>query len=806
MSRRNTAPLPFADRLRRAWRSFRVTEAAGLTLEEGPGWRPLTGDGRRDLGPLSQRRMQELAVHQWERNRLANRLIELPLSYLLGEGVRLVCDDAQGQAWLDAFWHDPVNRLDRRLKELVRSYKLFGELVLPVTAHPVSGEVRLGYVDPGAVHDVVTDPGGSGLVAGVEVHGPDGEALVFRTLLPGADPERAELLFSEEARAMRAYMSAGDCFLFRRNALPDGRRGRSDLLSAIDFCDLYEQMIYGEAERATVLRQVVYDVTLKGATEAEVQARARSIETPRPLSVRVHNEAEEWQVLTPDLRAGDASETARLIRGHVLGGATLPEHWYGQGGDVNRATAGEMGEPTFKALSDEQRELGALLSDVGGHVLSCRLRALGHPDKVGRPEYRVRVEFPELTARDTTAYAGALANLVGALLPALERGLLSEAAASALIAQTARQLGVKLDPVQELATARREAAGRAASAAGAEPQGGEAGPEGRRPFAEGYPEFDPDQARDEDGRWTDGGGGGGAGSKASGAGDRTPSPVAEDPRHEGMRLLRDPEEDRQGGGTDPAPGGVPLKPPAAKAKDTPGWTTYRDVLIADQSLTNLQRGVLADIFAYEGGLQKDNAGRDENGKPKPGSSAYAGIMPVSLQEMQRDKEATKHRFTLPVDDGGVLIRPDQLTPTQVKEVKAWYLDRALRPMGGLSALERFPDQKSGGLVADTLFRHGMGGGGKMVRAALNSMLSGMTAAERRKAGLPDRVADTGSIDVGTGDVLLTVVNSSSQAARKFRSALIAKRREKYVERLPDGSEKVKSSATGDIVRLQHYND
>ncbi len=94
----------------------------------------------------------------------------------------------------------------------------------------------------------------------------------------------------------------------------------------------------------------------------------------------------------------------------------------------------------------------------------------------------------------------------------------------------------------------------------------------------------------------------------------------------------------------------------------------------------------------------------------------------------------------------------------------------------------------------------------MVRAALNSMLSGMTAAERRNAGLPDRVADTGSIDAGTGELLLTVVNSSSQAARKFRSALIAKKREKYVERLPDGSEKVKSSATGDIVRLQHYND
>ncbi|HYC01974.1 MAG TPA: hypothetical protein VED40_01695, partial [Azospirillaceae bacterium] len=100
---------------------------------------------------------------------------------------------------------------------------------------------------------------------------------------------------------------------------------------------------------------------------------------------------------------------------------------------------------------------------------------------------------------------------------------------------------------QELATVRREAAGRAgaAGAAGAGPQGGEAGPEGRRPFAEGYPEFDPDQARDEDGRWTDGGGGstlkGGAqedalnSSNASDVAGEPPTRVAG----------RDPDEERR---------------------------------------------------------------------------------------------------------------------------------------------------------------------------------------------------------------------------------------------------------------------
>ena len=105
-----------------------LREAAGKTIEdEDEGWRRLTGDARRNLSPLTQSRMQDLAVYLWKSNPLANRMIELPVAFLLAEGVRLTCPDEEAQEWLTAFWTDPINRMDLKLAKRVRELAIFGE-------------------------------------------------------------------------------------------------------------------------------------------------------------------------------------------------------------------------------------------------------------------------------------------------------------------------------------------------------------------------------------------------------------------------------------------------------------------------------------------------------------------------------------------------------------------------------------------------------------------------------------------------------------------------------------------------------
>ncbi|MDD3329679.1 MAG: hypothetical protein PHW25_21580, partial [Zoogloea sp.] len=110
-----------------------LREAAGANVDpDDENWRKLTGDADRDLSPMTQARMQQMAAYLWESNLMANRLVELGVAYLLAEGVKLTCKDAEAQKVLKRFWRDPINNMPLKLAEKVRELALFGEQCYPV--------------------------------------------------------------------------------------------------------------------------------------------------------------------------------------------------------------------------------------------------------------------------------------------------------------------------------------------------------------------------------------------------------------------------------------------------------------------------------------------------------------------------------------------------------------------------------------------------------------------------------------------------------------------------------------------------
>ena len=140
----------------------RLVEAAGATAvsSDETGWRRLSGgsDPSRDLTPMSQDRMQKFAFHLWERNILSNRIIELPLAYMLSEGVSVSADDEEVKRWITQFWTDPINSMNIKLAKKARQLAIFGEQCYPVFTNEISGHVRLGYLDPANIAEVIRDP------------------------------------------------------------------------------------------------------------------------------------------------------------------------------------------------------------------------------------------------------------------------------------------------------------------------------------------------------------------------------------------------------------------------------------------------------------------------------------------------------------------------------------------------------------------------------------------------------------------------------------------------------------------------
>ena len=434
-----------------------MREAAGQTIDDDEHeWRRLTGNPKRDLLHVTQTRMREMAYYLWESNPVGNRLIELPLAYMLAEGVSLTVPNEDAQSWLDAFWRDPINRMDLNLPKKVRELALFGEQCWPVFVNDMSGHMRLGTLDPELIETVVHDPDNIAQPIGiVTVKDKSGQARRYRVIVNGPED-----VFTARTRQIRETFDTGECFFFKINDLATGQRGRSDLLAVADWLDGYDQYLFGDLERASFMRAFLWDVMLKGATPEEVAKRAREIHVPKPGSVRVHNDAEEWKAVAPQLNQADTAEGARLYRNHVLGGQTIPEHWYGGGGDVNRAAAAEMGEPVFKVMSMRQTFLKYILEEVAMFVIARRLDPTGrsafdpaNPD----PDLMPSANFPELTSRDVSKYASALGQVVIAAAAAVDRGLITELLAVRVIQTVAERLGVEFDAEAELKAARKDA-------------------------------------------------------------------------------------------------------------------------------------------------------------------------------------------------------------------------------------------------------------------------------------------------------------------------------------------------------------
>ena len=440
-----------------------MREAASAQGSEEPGWRRLSGDGLssqndRDLSPMQQDRMQQVAEHLWQSNLIANRLVELPLAYLLAEGVSLQCQDPEHQKLLNSFWSDPINNWPLKLTPRVRALGLLGEQCYIANVREGNGFVRLGYLDPRQIATVVTDPYNPEQPIGVVTKRDNrGKQHKYRVIVLGNDDD----LFSANTARIRAEdFTDGECLLYQLNKFPNGSRGRSDLLGQIDWLDAYDNFLFNELDRIGYLRSFVWDVTLTGADPDAVKEYQKNFKAPSPNSTFVHNDSVTLEAKSPELQAADTSQSARLLRNHVLGGSTTPEHWFGGGGDVNRAAASEMGEPTFKIYTGRQNFLKLMLEEIGRFVLWRAAETGGTTPDWSEDKWQVTAVFPELVNRDVTKFAAAMGSVVTAVIQMIDAGLLTEETALKLVADVAQRFGQDFDAKTELENARKEHAKR----------------------------------------------------------------------------------------------------------------------------------------------------------------------------------------------------------------------------------------------------------------------------------------------------------------------------------------------------------
>jgi len=447
------------------------------------GYKRATAGSVRDFGGLDYDSVLNTAWRVFLMSPVAKRYLQVKRDYELGGGVEPTSEDEKLTERLTDFWQD--NKLDQRAKKFALQLHLLGEQLYPVFVRQTDGRVRLGYIDPVEIEKVVTHPDNVlekwAVVLKEPEDNPDEpwvsrnyKKRVYRivrkdegavdgdTIVEGAYPGK---LVTHEQATIEDWETGllescgvdqydGTCFYFSRNDLSNQGRGYTDLLQVADWIDQDEGVLFDLAERENFSGYFVGDVTLEGAGDDEVKARAAQIaqNPPKKGSFTVHNEKETWNLNAPDLKQQPSIETHREINTFALGGLGLPRHWYGYGDETNRATAQAQNDPTWRTMEQDQDGVRDMFVEMLTFARDQAEIAGGFEWQEGTD---LDLTMPEMTVRDMASLSASASGLATALMIAEDRGWLSRETAAEVFSRVVSEMGVDVDVQEELKKAEK---------------------------------------------------------------------------------------------------------------------------------------------------------------------------------------------------------------------------------------------------------------------------------------------------------------------------------------------------------------
>jgi hypothetical protein len=430
-------------------RAASYADALGSDTDpDGTVWRRLTTNPGRNMLPMLQDRMIEIAYWLWETNPVAGWLIDITTAFILSEGMPFEAKNGDTKACLDEMWNDPINRMPLYFPKHVNELHIFGELCLPAFTAQQTGRVRYGYIDPAQIKDVVTDPENVKIPIGVLTKGWIGEiagyavnteAKKYRTILPA----EAEYVLSPAAKTLRNHFDSGECHFWAINNTTNSPRGRSSLLAVADWLDAYEQYLFDFAEKWPLMNAFVWDLLVEDGDPEEIKKQV-ALFNKKSGSVYGHNQKITLEASAPEMKAVDAQTGARLFRNHILGRFGYPEHWYGGGGDVNRATASEMDLPALKMLGQKQLAVQYIKEDMGGFQI--RQARDARFLRVSDDDAKFSVSTPQMATKDVAKQGAYIQAIASGLMIAENQGWVDKGSAQMIFGATTEQVsGIRLD-------------------------------------------------------------------------------------------------------------------------------------------------------------------------------------------------------------------------------------------------------------------------------------------------------------------------------------------------------------------------
>lgn len=356
------------------------------------------------------------SLEAWRMNPLARRIVSLTTDYVVGDGITVTSEVSAVQEFIDKFWSHPLNHIDQRLyawcDELTRS----GELFIVVFTNPGDGMSYVRNIPASAIDQIESDP--DDLERELQYH-----ELVDGTL---------------EGRWWPSWWSvpagASEFVLHYTINRPVGAvRGEGDLVPILPWLRRYREWLEDRVRVNRLRNSFLWQVKLSNSTPGDVSRKQSQYKhAPSPGSIIVSDENEEWQALSASLQSSDAESDGKSLRLMVAAGAGIPLHFLSEGESATRATAAEMGGPTFRHYKHRQLAFSEMLMDLVG--VCVQNFGMSLPADLG---LSLSCVLPDLTRADNLQLAQAMKEIASAVAEMLERGLIDEDTAKTLVSKFA---------------------------------------------------------------------------------------------------------------------------------------------------------------------------------------------------------------------------------------------------------------------------------------------------------------------------------------------------------------------------------
>jgi len=246
----------------------------------------------------------------------------------------------------------------------------------------------------------------------------------------------------------------------RVNNVSNAVRGVPDLLPVVKWAVRYADWLQDRYIMNKMRGLFHYDVTIHGGNKKQVAAYLENLknkkmgssteETDTSIaeastswrvksgSIRVHTDKIEWKVVQPSIGADDAKEDGRALKLMFSAGSGIPEHWLGNAGEANLASAKAMDLPTMQQFIDRQEYLQDVFGVMLSQVVKCARIYGSLPNPEDSPEgfsEKFRVRFPPIEPKQLADSATAFKTMVEALTAAVAAGRLSEDTANKILQQ-----------------------------------------------------------------------------------------------------------------------------------------------------------------------------------------------------------------------------------------------------------------------------------------------------------------------------------------------------------------------------------